>query len=591
MNSYKYKKNNIAFDNRLKEIALNIKREFKNGNIKTETDYAYTLNNKLKEFYKKMGKPMFELHLASDVPSLPHYIDMVSRAKLDMEILVEGCKSISQNIKVYETEMNDTMKVLSNRTNMIMNNIENLERKINSIRNAKSILYSDVFDSNNNTHRETSIENSSFADTSTGMLILPPVVNKPISDAFNVKILQSSNGFPGNTHEVYNSIDSVFNSNIKYKGENDPHIDLDVILNSSTSESWFEFELYNLDEEVINKTSMIGFNYKEGISWVTGDNCLKLDLLFYTENPVKMNYINLIGMPKPNTNVSGAIVKTVTISDDITGIQTITVNKELVDNMIITFNTQDVKSIKVELEQRESVLTKVCRDYAINVDPTRISHFVNDEYKGYMQVDIPSQSIEYLGLKYNQQTSSFIYPDTKTKNNFINKEYLKSKLFYSINPSSNYKMQSEIVDAYRYSISLKQIDMKYRTYKESSVYISKDFVSEEPLKTLTLNSEDYIPHAFNKDEDLLKYFISFDNGAEWHEIYPRHKSHLGPCSIVVNSNVAIANRNKNINYVDMLTDPYSFKVKIEMKRHSEIVDETPIVYAYYVDVSSEEDIW
>lgn len=599
MNNYRYRKSNVVFDKRLKEIVSKFKREFNNGKIKTETDYAYNVKQAVVDFYNNLGKPSFKFHEASDVPSFPHYIDMVKKARNDIETLLYGCSNIGDSITVSEEEMNDTIEILTKRTEGVLTNVSNLEKKIKSLRNAKDIIFSDTFTEDNNQYKEVNDEYENFADTSNGVLTLKPTQNKKVMDGFNLEILNTSNGFPGNTHEVYYSISNLMNSNIKYKGENNPSLNLKSLISHSDG-SWFEFEMFNLDDDVKAETSNVGFLYKEEISWVTDDDVLKLNLKMYSDVAVKSNFFKITSIPKLNSNVTNPILKKIIVSDDIAEVQSISVEKELIDSVIVTFSSQMVKSILIEIEQPEGYLTDVCRQYALNVDPTRIPYFFNDEFKDYIQIEQPKESrrsIELLGLKYNQKDSTFTYPSTKNENTFLTNEYIKSQLFYNNSQSNNYKVQSEIVKAIRYSIGLKSIDLRIRNYLESGIYVSKEFSTIEPIKTLTFNSTDYIPDKFAeylKDgEDFnsfIKYYISFDNGSKWHIINPRHKAHLGPCTMIINSNSIVSNRNKNITYIDMLYDPKSFIVKIELTRPLNINDESPVIYEYNVNINSEEDM-
>lgn len=600
MNNYKYRKSTTVFDKRLKEIVSKFKREFNNGKIKTETDYAYNVKQAVINFYNTLGKPSFQLHKASDIPSFPHYIDMVKKAKDDMETLLYGCSSISDSIVISENEMNDTIEMLTKRTDGVLMNVSNLEKKIKSLRNAKDVVFSDTFTKDLNKYKEVNDNYENFADTANGVLTLKPNKNKRIMDGFNIEILNTSNGFPGNTHEVYYSISNLMNNNIKYKGENNPNLNLKNIIRQDSDGSWFEFEMFNLDEDVKAKTSGVGFLYKEDISWITEDDVLKLNLKMYSDTPVKSNFFKITSIPKVNSNVTNPILRKITVSDEMAEVQSITVNKELVDSIIVTFSSQMVKSIIIEIEQPEGYLTDVCRQYALNIDPTRIPYFFNDEFKDYIQIEQPKEtrsSIELLGLKYNQNDSTFTYPSTKNENTFLTNEYIKSQLFYNNKSTNNYKIQNEVVKAIRYSIGIKNIDLRIRSYLENGIYVSEEFVTTEPIKTLTFNSTDYIPIKFKdylkKDEDFnsfIKYYISFDNGSNWHSINPRHKAHMGPCTIVINSNSIVSNRNKNIIYIDMLYEPSSFIVKIELSRPVEVNDESPIIYEYNVNVSAEEDI-
>lgn len=524
---------------------------------------------------------------------------MITTARDDMETLLYGCISINDNINISNDKVNDTCEMLIKRTEKVLADAINLEKKIKSLRNAKDLIFTDSFINDENRYKALNTNYSAFADTSNGMLTLKTLYNKRVLNNFVAEIMGSSNGFPGNTHEIYYSTSNIINGNIKFKGESDPKIDLKTILKND-SNSWFEFELFELDEDVAYKTSKIGFTYKENISWISEDGVLKLNIKLYSDIPVKCNFFKITGASKLNSDIPNPILKRVIISDNASQVKNIFVDKELVNDLLINFTTQDVASITLELIQDSGYMTDICRQYALNIDPTRIPYFFNNDYKEYIQLEVPKEmrnSIELLGLKYDSKTSKYKYPSTKNDNSFINDEYIKSKLFYNNKSSDNYKIQTESVKAIRYLIGIKNVDLRYREYSSSGIYVSKEYEVDVPIKTIIFNSDDYIPITYkeylkeNEDfNDFIKYYISLDNGSKWHQINPRHKAHLGPCSIVINSNLIVSKRNRNVIYIDTLSAPYSFCVKIELSRPESIVDEAPIVYEYNVNISSEEEI-
>jgi NADH/NAD ratio-sensing transcriptional regulator Rex len=597
MNGYEYRQDAVIFDERLKQDIAKIQRDFKNGNIKTQTDYAYAIKALLMEFYKNLGKPSFKYYPAGYVPSYTEYTDMISRAKNDMNTVLTGTSSNYTNLTSSKQKTDDSVNVLVNRLEGVISIAETLQNKINAIRRAADVVFSDDFTENKSSGTDVSGAEA-YIDTTNGVLMLGINKNKSVvNNNIEVEILDTSNGFPGNTHEIYNSIGTV-NQNIKFKGENAPHLDLNLVKSShgekSVSNDWFEFEMFNVSDKIQESTCMIGFHYKEGVSWISDEDELRLDIKFTLASNATSNYIILKGAPKSNANVSNPIIYQLDISDEDTIVQTVDVNQELVGTVILPFECQDVKTITVRLRQSEYLATKVCRQYMLNVDPSKQSKFLDDSFKGFIEIDDPTQSVELLGLKYDNGSGKIIYPNTSTTTTFLDSEYLKSQLFYNTQAKNNYKLKQEAVDAFRYCIGIGEVDIRYRKYVENGTYISKTFTSDKPIKQLTLNSTDFIPQKFldlpdAKNTDFIKYYISFDNGNEWVDIAPRHKAQDGPCSIVVNSATAILNRNPNVTYYDTLNDPVNFKVKIEIKRPSEIVDETPIVYDYHVDITTRED--
>jgi hypothetical protein len=39
--------------------------------------------------------------------------------------------------------------------------------------------------------------------------------------------------------------------------------------------------MFNISDKIQEQTCMIGFHYKEGVSWITDEDELRLDLKFY----------------------------------------------------------------------------------------------------------------------------------------------------------------------------------------------------------------------------------------------------------------------------------------------------------------------
>lgn len=603
MNGYEYRQSNVAFDERLKHEIAKIKYDFSSGKIKTQTDYAYAMKQLLIDFYNNVGKPTFQFHRAATVPSYDNYTDMISKAIDDISTILIGTEQNTIDLNCAKNKTDDSINILTNRLDTLENTTTNLKEKINSLRLASDVVFSDDFTKNRNSNSLYSQSigmQEAYANLNTGVLTLGTTRNRSVPENnIDVEILDTSNGFPGNTHEIYNSIGTV-NNNIKFKGENNPHSNINLIKTANTetgsSSDWFEFEMFNISDSLKESTNMIGFNYKEGISWVSNDDELRLDLKLTLQAESDCNYIIVKAAPKTNANVANPIIQQVIISDSSTIMQKIDVNRELTGDVFITFNSQKAKEVIIRLKQQDYAAVKVCREYALNIDPTKIPKFTDDDAKDFIQVDCPTQSIESIGLKYDDENKSIIYPNTKTSVTFIDNEYSKSNLFYSNLINGNYQMKKEAVDANRYFIGLKGVDVRYRKYTSTGFYVSQTFESDEPIKQITLNSSDYIPDDFynyleegTSINDYIKYFISFDDGNEWHRIHPRHKAQDGPCTININSSSAILNRNKNIEYIDLMTDPTSFKVKIELTRPKEIEDETPMIYEYHLDVSTREE--
>ncbi len=599
MNGYEYRQDNAALDSRLKQAVAKIQFKYQNGQIKTQTDYAYELKNAILEFYKNLGKPTMKFIPASTVPFYEEYTAMIENAINDMNTVIQGCSSNYETLTSSKQKTEDSIDILVNRIDQIAATTDFIKNKITAIRKASDIIISDDFSDGTSGYEA---ENS-FIDTSSNALMLGVTNSDSVSDSnLDVEILSTSNGFPGNTHEVYNTVGTI-NNKFTFKGENNTHIKLSAIkentmtnsgASSYTATNWFEFEMYNISDSIKEDTSMIGFSYTEGIKWITDDDTLYLNLKLTLNSENNSNYVVIKGAPKTNESANPILHKVI-ISDSLGLLQIIELNRELVGTLVIPFSSQKVKYVTFELAQTEFVTTQVCRQYGVNIDPTRVSKYDSDELQGYVEVEAPLQSIELLGLKYDKKTRSIIYPTTADTESFLDDAYVKAQLFYNTISSDGTLIKREPVSANRYSIGVSAVDIRYRKYVQAGTYISKTFTTSSIIKQLTFSSDDYIPASFNDYvkaggdiNDFIKYSISFDNGGEWHPIYPRHKASSGSCTIIVNSDCAVLNRNPNVAYVDMLTSPSSFIIKIELSRPEDIIDETPIVYNYNLDISGKE---
>ncbi|MGL6106111.1 hypothetical protein, partial [Romboutsia sp.] len=583
MNSYKYKPSTIMFDERVKKTLAQIKHEYNNGKIQTKTEYAYKIKQAVFEFYESMGKPSYRYIQMSDVPSFPHYKEMVTNARGDMLEIITGCENINSILSEMNIQMLEETDNINNSVSVIDNKIQEIEKRIKAVSDASSMIFCDSFEMNNINDSDTKEdERMPYADISEGVCFL--ATNDQIEELnFTIDILDSSNGFPGNTHEVYETMEGV-----KYVGETEPRMNLSSLY-STDNKDWYEFEMYTLDGETKMKTSAVGFKYKEGTSWISEDNELRLDLKLTFDFPKKLNCLNINGIPKTNFQTDYPIIKEIIIKDDYAGVQVIKYGDYLLENTIINFKPQIVKEVIIRLSQNDSVLTRVARTYSLLIDPVNIPYYTSDRYKEYVKIDKPTISIENLGLSYDVKNKSIKYPSSTSVNSFLNKEYIKSNLFFSnINSEDNSKLFSETVNAYRYKIGISHIGFMYNEYTDCGMYISKDFTVDKPIKKITLNAIDKVPESFKKDEnnknDFINYYIGFDDDEEWHRIYPRSSHISGPCSVVINSYLSIESRNHNVLYIDRLIDPTSFKVKIELYRHKDIINETPIINEYNLNV-------
>lgn len=593
MNIIKYGINTKAFEESLNKKISKINSDFINGKIKNQTEYMHSIKDEIYNYCVNYQKPNFKNFKYNNIPYKDYLTNSIDIIKDDMETILLASYDLSKIMVVSNDDINENISILNSRSETLINKMQVLEKKISNLKRDSSLIFGESFNKDINTFETTAEEfiQKTFCDISMNAITLPIKKQTTLNSDIDIEILDTSNGFPGNTHEVYYwSADKI-----NFVGEENPQMNLENIKRNNTNytgvdlkdTSWFEFEMYNLNEEDFIKYGNLGFKYKENISWIKEDNKLILNLKLTLKEQTNLNNIVISAIPNQNKDVAPPILKNITISDDYSITQSLNIEKSFDNKIVLNFTTQSVKYIYLYFEQDDYYKTKVCRHYSLNIDPLKIPKFLDNEYLNYIKYDKPIHSIESLNLKYNSKDKKIVYPNTANKDNFIDKVYAISKLFdYT---DTDLYIKREIVNANRYLIGLSEINVKYREYEKKGIYISPTYNLNKEIKKVVLVSDDNIPKEFDVNFEYIKYFISFDGGTNYIKISPKHKSHLGSCCIIINSNEAILNRNKNAIYYDTLLEVKEFKVRIELERDEAMSDKTPLVYNYFVNVLCEED--
>ena len=121
-------------------------------------------------------------------------------------------------------------------------------------------------------------------------------------------------------------------------------------------------------------------------------------------------------------------------------------------------------------------------------------------------------------------------------------------------------LSSKMLEAYdvfrgiRHAVSIKDVQLLSRRYKQNSVYVSKPFVFSEPVRSLTLSVLSNVPREFSSGQ-WLRYYVSV-NGEDWIECENDKTVSISPSKEVY--------------------------VKIELSRPVDLPGFTPVVYNYSI---------
>lgn len=587
------------------EIIVNkILDEYSRGLIKTEVEMLYKLKQALKEFYSSIGKPTYKYISAKGTPISAHFNDMINKAYTDLKIMIEECENISNGIESSFVDIELSRKMLNNKIKYINKKIDDMKDILVINNEANITTFSDSFLNLDYAEIKTSGNGKIPAaniNTTDGVLTLATTDNKLLSPKCKIDILDSSNGFPGNTHMI-----DVLDTGLHFVGYNNMRLDLNSMIDGN-SDTWFEYELFNVDDKVLEQCGGLGFDYKEDISWITEDNKLKLILKLTLDVPSICNWLSLTPFVSENRGAKSSVITKVTISDENTGVQNINASKVFDDDTVILFTPQMVKSITIEIEQTMPYEVNIGHYYFTKANTINTMVFDDLQSSLYSRVDGVKPSVELLGMKYDPSTKKCIQPknyNIEGTNSIMDSMFVKKSLFSTPTDSDKIKCSIEAIKAYRYFIGIKNISISNYQFVDTSEYMSKPFNTNDYIASITLEAEELIPKEFDdyieqiiKNDPIaaekqglakgqwIKYAISFDNGVEWQSIWPKHRAFQGPCTIKINSDTPENMRDtKNTVYVDRLIEPSSVRLKIYMLRPENEIYKTPVVFKYKLNI-------
>lgn len=582
MNPFKYNSSNAFLKKEIEIALLKLEKEYNSGKILTKSEYIKAINDVINNITNSFGKPNITFNDIKNVPVKKDFVGVCDKTLSSLVKFVDMNSSLSTIFSENKQDILNSLSLINERIYGVLVDIKTFSNKINDIKSNNTITISNAFSFSDN-EADDEIKNFdeiASCDLGSKKLTLPIKKRSSTVNDLIVEILDSSNGFPGNTHEVYD-----LSNNIKFIGESNPRINLldidtsDTPYNATSSNEYFEFEMYNLDEEEVFKTGNIGFKYKENVLWVNNDKELKLNLKITAVVPFKTNSLNIIAPIKKNAKTITPIIKRVILIDALAQTEAIVLNTSFEDSILVTFKERDIKSVIIEFVQTESYKTKVCRYYGLLDDYKNISTFISKV--DVAKIEQPVHSINLLNLKYDSVKQKIIYPSTKNKDLFLSDEFIKSSLFYMDN--YNNLINRDIVSANRFSIAIAGLNLTCKEYNPFGVYISKRHYLEDDIKQIVFSANDFIPIHFKDCKNSIRYFISFDNN-EWIRIYPKEKPQYGPCCIEINSETILSNRNNNIIYIESLLSVKSVQVKIELYGEKEEKFVTPYVSSYKINL-------
>ena len=576
-NLLQYTDKSKTIDNKLNSLLNQINYDYQNGNIRTETEYYYRVKNMLTEFYESLTKPTFKFRPAVSTPMSDEYNAMIRESYSDMEYIIKDCEALSELVSqsFIDAELGRTM--MQNELSYLSKKIAAIGESIAKNQPEGTVVFTELFNDYEMTGN-IQAENGCHVNTNDGILTLKRDTSACVDIARLEIDSEVSNGFPGNTHCV-----DTLNSELHFVGQNGLHMNLNSIIDSM-KDSWFEFELFSITDEVRRNCNSFGFEYDEGVSWINNEDILRLKIIAHFPAEQVCSWVSVTPYLSDIKGVKSCILEKCEVYTASNNVYRVAENRIFDDVLVFPFPPQAINRIEFTFIQPSKYLTKVGHFYYTSADTSNMSIFQDYDYSDvFARVDGPKASVGLLGAKYDPTTKWIQYPDSSTE--LPEAQYTKDGLF-TLPPSTiERKSCQEIVDAYRYMIGIRDMTVTSAAFAKTGEYVSKVFTT-----SICLESSEYIP---GDDAEILRYYISLDGGITWHKIYPMHRAYQGIYKYYVNNDSienllttdAAQKKSKNLS---MIGEPKKLQIKIEMDRPDVDNEQyaSPIVYQYKLKLTT-----
>lgn len=576
-NLLQYTNKSVTIDNKLNSLLAQITYDYNNGNIRTETEYYYRIKNMLTEFYDSLTKPTFKYRPAVSTPMSDEYNAMITESYNDMEYIIKDCEALNELVSQSFTDAELGRTMMANELAYISKKITAIGESIAKNQPIGTVVFTELFSDLEMTGNINSSK-SCHVNTSDGILTLRQSSKASASIAKIEIDNEVSNGFPGNTHCV-----DTLNNELHFIGQDGLHFNPSTMIDSN-KDTWFEYELFSVTDEIRKQCNSYGFEYDEGISWVNNKDILKLKLIVHLATDKTCSWVTITPYLSEIKGIKNCYLEKCEVITSSNNVYEVAVNQVFDDTLVFPFPSQEVNRVELTFVQPSKYLTKVGHFYYTSADTSNMSIFQDYDYSDmFARVDGEKLSVGLLGAKYDPTTKWITYADSKSE--LPSDEYVKNKLFTLPESTIARKSGQEIIDAYRYMIGIREIKLSASTFYEYGEYVSKKFTTDEVITSVALDAKEYIP---GDNSEVLRYYISLNGGTTWHQIYPMHRAYQGIYKYYINNdsienllaNDTTQKKSKNLSVVGEVK---SIQLKIEMDRPTGIDNEeysTPIVYQY-----------
>lgn len=572
-------------DEKAKAIFQGLLAEYQQGKIKSKTELAYRTYRALMNFYAQIGKPSFQVREVEGPPRSADFNAMMQEIYTDLSTLFAEAKlmsaAVNESFQYVETERQsllDRVKRLSDRMQELKNAAD---------READSVTFHESFIDQSKFDQEMVDGKPANINLTASTLTLALLDAAEVKEGVTISITPSSNGFPGNTHQVKSA-----GGLLRFVGEEHMHLDLQALFDGN-ADTWFEYEAISVTPTVLEETGGLGFTYKEGVSWLkTDDQPLRLELQLELDTPRSVNWLTVAPFLPAEKGAGPARLVQIRIEDGKGAKRIIQENRTLDNECVVLFPQMKVKRMTLTFEQDTAYEVQIGHPFFVELERAATTIFERSRMLSGKRVDGAKPSLENLGLRYDPATQMVEVPPVSSDDPVPDRTEAASRLFSVPEGGERVQAGIEALPARRYAIGLRDIGLASYRFDAESIYISTPFKTSRPIRRITLEATEEIPAEFG-DGDWVTYHISIDGGQSWHEIFPQDSlKQTGNLEYLVGTRFPAAGRRPRVGYLESQEPVTEVRVKIVLKRPEASVVKnadylTPTVYDYRLHVDLE----
>jgi hypothetical protein len=442
-----------------------------------------------------------------------------------------------------------------------------------------------------------------------------------------ISILDSSNGFSGNLHEVSGALRDVtfyqggptykaiaadgehpFGSyeEIKqepfqeavFKAETSTRRSTDAVLDSNP-DTWFEYERCWIDQRDRLYANNFGFSYRRPVPESTDENpqydlvdwasgppggVLKLDFEIDIRAVQNVNYITYAPYNLENNSNYPVKVVEVRTSTDRT-------------------NWDTVRPRDVVIGPTSNLQTAGAAD--ATVTGAGIWAFANRAMR-YIRMSIEQEHgvDANLGhLYYLKDRAVSVPAPTPTASDAVKtiwvQERVEGPLPLASNPSVYYDpavrrvgeganqliQRRETFTGKRWVVGIRDISIQQFNHSLQSVFVTKRLRVGGLVDRITIDSDVTIPPEFPEGTAWVQFYVSPDDGLNWYPISRVQDNYLGiPEIIAFNDPLPVALREPGIGYYNTASPVTMLRLKVALQRPGNLPSTTPILHGYTMRV-------